>query len=421
MERMVEKFSFTDYQSLQYAISESPWDTEVLMKQLTKAASDQMQQSKVTSGTPIGCIIDEKAFIKKGNKSAGVSRQYAGTIGKLDNCQVGVFTSLTQGKFSTLLNNRLFLPESWTDDKQRCLKAGIALEKTDYKSKPQLALEMIQELESWDVEYDFIGGDGLYGNGFGLMKGLINMKKDFVLDVHRDFHIYTQNPQIYLPVKEKGGKGKGYTRYQCNQNKIRADKYMLSLSESDFELIKIRTTTKGYLKAKIHITRVWVWDKVNNDSEAIELTLIIRKDKHKDGNGKIKYSISNIQKEQRTIEQFAYMQGQRFLVEKTFKDASHDLGMSDYQMRTFRGWTNHMAIVTMVMLFVTTQKIKHVEYAPLLSYNDVRQLLVSVLIDEGIISNSSFHNDLNRHKQHANDTRIRYLKQFKFNKVELTT
>ena len=75
----------------------------------------------------------------------------------------------------------------------------------------------------------------------------------------------------------------------------------------------------------------------------------------------------------------------------------------------------------MVMLFVTTQKIKHVEYAPLLSYNDVRQLLVSVLIDEGVISNSSFHNDLNRHKQHANDTRIRYLKQFKFNKVELTT
>lgn len=413
MERMVEKSSTADYQSLQYAISESPWDTEGLMKQLTKATSDQMQQSKITSNNPVGCIIDEKAFIKKGNKSAGVSRQYAGTVGKLDNCQVGVFTSLTQDKFSTLLNNRLFLPESWTNDKERCLKAGIPLEMTNYKSKPHLALEMIQELESWDVKYDFIGGDGLYGNGFGLMKGLIKMRKDFVLDVHKDFHIYTENPQIYLPVKEKKKKGREYTRYQCNQNKIRADKYIANLSESDFDLVKIRTTTKGYLKAKIHITRVWVWDKTNNDNQAIELTLIIRKDMHKDGNGKIKYSISNIPKEQRTVKQFAYMQGQRFLVEKTFKDASHDLGMADYQMRTFRGWTNHMAIITMVMLFVTAQKIKHVEYAPLLSYNDVRQLLVTKLIEEGLISNSTFDNVLNRHKQRANDIRIRYLKQLK--------
>jgi len=399
---MVEKVEQVNYESLQHTISSSRWDTEGLTKQVAQEAGYLLKGKGL-----VGLIVDEKAHLKKGEKSAGVSRQYAGVIGKVDNCQVGVYSSLCAEKYATIIDHRLYLPEKWTKDKQRCQEAGIPIEKTEFKTKPQLALEIIEELTSWGVEYDFIGGDGLYGHGFELMKGINSLNKNYVLDIHKNYTIYTERPEIKIPKKKPGSKGPEPTKPRPDKTGVRVDKYKETLKKSDYKKIRIRKTTKGWMEAFVHVREVWVWDEESQDTEPIKQTLIIRNPIHK--KDKLKYSLSNISVEEQTAEVFSFMQSQRFWVEKTFRDNSHDLGMSDYQMRTYRGWNNHMALTSLAMLFVTQQRVDNKEYAPLLSYNDVRELLVEQLANNGRKIELKIEQILKRHFQRQKDI-MRYYK-----------
>ncbi|CAK0766019.1 hypothetical protein CCP4SC76_4470009 [Gammaproteobacteria bacterium] len=106
----------------------------------------------------VGYKIDESAHLKKGNNSVGVSRQYAGVAGKVDNCQVGVYASLAWKSHSSLINCRLYLPESWTNDTDRCEKAGPS-EARFFKTKLALALDMIKADMAAGVEFGWVGGD----------------------------------------------------------------------------------------------------------------------------------------------------------------------------------------------------------------------------------------------------------------------
>ncbi|MCD4696900.1 MAG: transposase [Bacteroidales bacterium] len=125
MERMTEKVEHSNYESLQHTISNSRWNTEELTKQIAQEAGVLLKGKG-----PVGLILDEKAHLKKGKKSAGVSRQYAGVIGKVDNCQVGVYSSICAEKYATIIDHRLYLSEEWANDKQRCKEAGIPPEKS---------------------------------------------------------------------------------------------------------------------------------------------------------------------------------------------------------------------------------------------------------------------------------------------------
>jgi len=137
--------------------------------------------------------------------------------------------------------------------------------------------------------------------------------------------------------------------------------------------------------------------------EPIEQTLVIRKPIHK--KDKAKYSLSNIKIEEQKIEIFAFMQGQRFWIERCFRDDSHDLGMSDYQVRTYKGFINHMALTCVAIQYVMRERIKNVKDVPLLSYNDVRILLASDIKEKA--NNDSKANRIvqleKRHKQRAKD------------------
>ena len=100
-------------------------------------------ESKLRYGKPTGYIVDESAHLKKEDKSAGVANQYAGVVGKIDNCQVGVYALLVNATRSTIINAKLFLPKCWTGDKRRCAKADVPKESRKFQTKPQLGLSMI--------------------------------------------------------------------------------------------------------------------------------------------------------------------------------------------------------------------------------------------------------------------------------------
>ena len=404
MERMVEEVNGSDYESLQHFISDSPWDTDGLMQHLAHSVRQDLQPLGL-----IGCTVDEKAHVKKGKKSVGVARQYAGNLGKVENCQVSVHLSLCADRYANLVNHRLYLPREWIDDVERCRKAGVPEDRMVFKTKPGLGLEMVGELITNGVHFDYVNGDGLYGNGYTFSKGLDSLGVRYVLDVHSNQRVFLQKPVIEVPTSEPGKRGRKPIRLKPDVSGITVSEYTSSLQKSDYTEVHIRPTTKGWLTAHIHVVRVWVWDEKAGDTEAIEQTLVIRKPLRK--KDRIKYSLSNIGVDHQSIETFAFMQAQRFWIEKCFKDDSHDLGMSDYQVRSYKGFCNHMALTCVAMHFVLRQRLAGVKKYPLLSYNDVRVLFAAEIMEK--YDNNMFDNRIKqmkkRHLQRVRDI-MRYYK-----------
>lgn len=144
---------------------------------------------------------------------------------------------------------------------------------------------------------------------------------------------------------------------------------------------------------------VWVWD--HEEKQARERTLIIRKSiESKD---EIKYSLSNFTVKSKTIQQFAYMQAQRFWIERAFEDQKGELGMSDYQIRKYIAWCHHQALVMVALLFVNKQKILHQENIPLLSVRDVRHQLIASLKEGGAHIEKEIDQMLVRHHHRVTD------------------
>lgn len=167
LERINEELDMSDdgYQRMQQFISDSPWSATGVSSHHAVNTSDLYAAQPGYRARDVGYILDESAHRKKGRHSVGVGRQYAGVIGKVDNCQVGVYASLVWRTHSTLINCRLFLPESWTSDAERCDRAGIPPEARVYKTKQELALEMLDADIKLGVVIDWVGGDALYGHG----------------------------------------------------------------------------------------------------------------------------------------------------------------------------------------------------------------------------------------------------------------
>ena len=148
----------SDYQGMQQMVTDSPWSWKGLMDQIGKEAQELL------GGHPdTGLYLDETSFIKKGDKSVGVQRQYCGRLGKTENCQVAVFACLGRGERATLIDFRLFLPEAWAKDTERCAKAKIPEDRRIHRTRTELALEMVMGARERQSNHAWVGGDAAYG------------------------------------------------------------------------------------------------------------------------------------------------------------------------------------------------------------------------------------------------------------------
>jgi len=371
MERMEEEVPESEYRAYQQFISNSRWDYLGVNRKVALDTSYLLAKHKRRSGCPTGFIIDESAHLKKGEHSVGVARQYAGIVAKITNCQVGVYSSLVNDRYATLIGQRLFLPNKWAENASRCDKADVPKDSRKYKTKPQLALELIDEAIANGVKFDWIGGDGLYGHNFELGKGLDERNQFFVLDVHKDELIYLQKPEFSVPARS-GKRGRPANSLKSNVPPINLEKYMRSLQASSLKEVSVRKTTKGWLKLKVHLAKVWIWDR--EEKEPRERCLVITQTL--DEKGDIKFSLSNGRMEQYSHQQYAYFQSQRYWVERCFEDAKNELGLSDYQVRKWISWQHHHALVMMACLFIMKLKIDQKIDYPLLSVRDARILMI---------------------------------------------
>ncbi len=371
MERMEEEIDQSEYRAYQQFITNSNWDCEGLFKSIAQESSELLATQAIKNQLSTGYILDESGHLKKGIESVGVARQYAGVAGKVDNCQVGVYASLVNEKYATIINQRLFLTQTWTDDVERCEKAGIPQEYRSYKTKQNLALDMLEQDIARGVKFDWIGGDGFYGHGKELSQKIDDMKLFFVFDVHKDETVYEEEPIIEVPKKQKV-KGRAPKNLKANKTAVRLDNIITKIPENEWKTEQIRDTTKGKLILKVYKKEVWSWD--GKESTARKRTLIITKSTGKAQ--KIKYSLSNGELNQYNHQQYAYFIAQRYWVERTFDNAKNELGMSDYQTRKWKSWHHHHSLLMLASLFIMKQQIENQKEVPLLSFRDARILII---------------------------------------------
>lgn len=205
------------HQNVNHFISQSPWDARSVIGRIGSETEQELRTVAQQTGQPIGYLVDESGWRKQGVKSVGVGRQYWGSLGNVDNGQVAVFGSVVCETERSLINTRVFLPEDWTKDTTRCDNAGIPSESRVFKTKPMRAFEMIREDRQRGRQFEWVGGDGLYGHDSTCRYGLADDGEQDLLDIHADDEVYLTRPQPFVPERQ-GDRGRHPTRYRVNLN-----------------------------------------------------------------------------------------------------------------------------------------------------------------------------------------------------------
>lgn len=391
IERMVERVVDSDYYQIQHFISESPWDARA---GFDRVASDTSQL--FAAHERVGLLIDESAHRKKGKESVGVGRQYCGTIGKVDNCQVAVYAALSAEKYYGLIDTALYLPEDWTSNEARCKKAGIPPVRRVCKSKVELALEIIKHQKELGTWFHFVGADGLYGNSYHFQREIDKLEILFVLDIHSDQYVYTEPPVIAIPGKTAAA-GRKPSRYKATGKPIEVSQWAKNVAEGDLEKIRLRQTGKGDLNCLGYAQKVYLWD--GQSSDYMERILVLRITESKDGSREYKYVISNAWEGECTTEELIRMQSQRYFVERSFQEAKQEAGMSQYQVRGWLAWHHHMVMVMVALHFILSEKMLLKDRMPLLSAYDVREVMLNIYPKKGITEQEIIEQIHKRHEQ----------------------
>ncbi len=402
IERISETLD-TKYHKLQHFITESNWSAREVIDEVASNVNSMMPQDTLT-----GLLIDESGWVKKGTKSVGVGHQYCGNVGKTANSQVAVFGCLCNKKYASLVDTRLYLPKSWTTDEERCEEAGIPLEEREFKTKPELALDIITHQLAQGVSFDYIGADGLYGNDIAFARGIDNLGQIYMLDIHSSQHVYLEKPELYLP-ERKSSKGPAPKKLKASTSSIAVKDYIETLGPKDWQLIKIRHSAKGMLKGSFHFTKVYIWDKNINSVE--QRLLVISKRQTKNGE-EVKYSFTNASLVQYTEKVIAQMQAQRFFIEHNFKEQKQILGMDQFQTRKWLSWYHQAALNMMVGSFMMKEKLLLKEDVPLLSARDIMDFLVFKFYKE-MTEERMFDKIMERHRKRQMDINYCYSKQKK--------
>jgi SRSO17 transposase len=208
MEPMEEPVKDGDEQRLQHMLTNLAWGHRAGLDQVAMEADARL------GGSPeSGLLIDESGVAKKGAHSVGVARQCRGRLGKVDNCQVGVFAALGGGHLAAVTALRLFLPEDWACDELRCEAAGIPAEHRQTKSKTALAVEMVRHQRALGVRFAWVGVDGGYGKKPEFPRALKDLGEPFVADVHKNRRISLCDPEPRVPAS---GRGRPPSRLRAN-------------------------------------------------------------------------------------------------------------------------------------------------------------------------------------------------------------
>ena len=322
--QMAEHLGESGPQGVQRLLNGADWNVDAVRDDLRDYVVDSL-------GEPDGVlIVDETGFLKKGTKSVGVQRQYSGTAGRRENCQIGVFLGYASPKGRTFLDRALYLPQEWADDPDRRREAGVPTEVT-FATKPTLARHMLERAFVAGVPAAWVTGDEMYGNDTDLRRWLERESHPYVLA------IACNHPVWHDGVQE------------------RADALIASLPAAIWGTLSCGAGSQG--------ERFYEWACVQlpyETTSGMSQWLLVRRSINDPT--ELAY-FRAFGPETTQLAELVRVAGIRWAIEESFEDAKGTVGLDQYEVRTWTAWYRHitLALLAHAYLEVTRRQVNEEE------------------------------------------------------------
>ena len=357
LEPMVERLGGdADYQSLQQFVADSPWDPAIVVRAVAERVAPEIEAE--------AWVLDDTGFPKDGKDSPGVKRQYSGTLGKTGNCQIGVSVHAVGARGTVPLGWALYLPEDWCADQQRRRKTKIPAE-VEFKTKPQLGIELVERAAGWNVPKAPVLGDHAYGENTWLRDRLDQAGCEYLLSVGPQAKVFEQDTAFAVPTR-KGKEGRAPFRPRPDRKPEPIGKLIDQLGADTTQRVTFRDgpdgepVTSRFIFARVHAAHGWRDDQRRSGwREGAEVPpreewLIAEwPDGHDEPTD---YWISNLPADT-TPERLARLARMRWKMELDYKQLKGELGLDHYEGRSWLGWYHHTALVTAAHGFLTLERL----------------------------------------------------------------
>jgi SRSO17 transposase len=356
--------------SLQHFIGQSPWKREPVLAVHQRLIAE-------TLGEEDGVVlIDESGVVKQGQDSVGVAAQYCGSVGKVANCQVGVYLGYASRKGYSLLDGRLFMPDEWFEEAQAAKRAACGVpEDLVYQTKPQIGLEMLRQVVNrGGLPFQWVAADELYGDASTFRDGVAALHKWYFTEIKCSTQVWRDRPEVHLP--EWKGHGRHPIRLRLRNptgHPQRVDELVTRIPQNAWTRATIKEGSKGPIVCDFACSRV---SEVREGLPGPEVWLIIRRNLANPA--VLKFYFSNAPATTPLLE-FVRLSGMRWPIEIIFEEAKGEVGFDHYEMRSWLGWHHHMLLASLAHHFLVRLRIRFQEQAPALTVYQVRLLLASVL------------------------------------------
>jgi len=303
----------------------SRWDDIAVRQYATVFALKELTKHEPVEVT----IIDDTGFLKQGDQSPGVQRQYTGSAGKIANCQVAVSLVLATGNQHLPIDMDLFLPESWTEDPARMNKAHVPID-VGFRPKWQIALDMVKRAMSANLPLGVVNADAWYGSIPAFRGGLAALGLFYTVDINATTEV------TRLP---KEGEEIGSTLSVLDLAK--------ALPASAYRVVTWRQGTRKKLSSRFAHVRVRVEGRDGSEPEAQTLLL-----EWPEGEAEpTHYTLSTLPANT-TLRELVRLTKQRWRTERAYEDMKGELGLDHFEGRTYPGWQHHISVVLACYAFV---------------------------------------------------------------------
>ena len=328
----------------QVFLSQSPWLDQPLRHELARWVDAELGDAN--NGI---VVVDESSFVKCGDKSVGVARQYCGSVGKLANGQVAVYLSYAGPGGHTLLDTRLYLGEDWAADRERRQEAGVPTDVV-FRTKPELASELLRQVGPL-VRHAWVTFDEGYGKDPAFLRDLEERGECYVGEVPKSVRGWLQRPAVDEPAPSRNGRPRHKARVRPGEAPPQtAETILAGLPASAWQRYTFREGSQGPQQAEFARVRFVV---ERDDLPGPELWLVF--ERRREQQTPVKYYLSNAERRcpLLTLVQVGHS---RWTVEDCFLRGKQEVGLDDYEVRGWRGWHHHMTLSLLALWFLVLEQ-----------------------------------------------------------------
>jgi SRSO17 transposase len=343
----------TPVRTLQEFLTQLVWDEERMRQRLAAIVAEEHADP-----ASIG-IIDETGWMKKGDRTPGVQRQYCGSVGKQENSIITVHLGYATAELHCLLDGDLFLPQSWDQDRARCREAGIP-DEVVYRPKTEIALELYDRAVGHGVRFAWLTFDEWYGAKPLFLRALVARSQNFVGEIPRNFRAWLKPPRVTSRpfCRQRRGRGRRIPRLltgslpaQTVEHLAQADP---ALAAQAWQTWRVKDTDKGPLVWRVKQARIWIADEHGLPEGPYHLLVCTHP-----FSGEVKYFLSNASANT-PLPKLLRVAFARWLIERCFEDGKGELGLDHWEGRRWLGLKRHLILTTVSYLFLakTCQRLR---------------------------------------------------------------